>query len=142
MFEEPAADGVTSFMISDDLLFIRGDDLVLLLETTDDPVHGVLEVFHLYHFFSLTGGDEGRLVADIGDVRAGKTGCLLGQLMDIQLAGDLYRFEVYFEDGFTSFEIGLVDRDLPVKAAGAQKRGVEDVGAVGRGQHDDPAVAA
>ena len=37
--------------------------------------------------------------------------------------------------------VGDVDHDLAVEAARAQQRGVEDVGAVGRAHHDQPAVA-
>ena len=37
-----------------------------------------------------------------------------------------------FEDSLASFEVGIADCYLTVKSAGTQKRGVEDIGAVGR----------
>src|SRR6185437_4275992 len=133
---------MAGLMIGDDPLFVGGDDLVLLLQTADDPVYRILEVFHLYRLFSLTGGDQRGLVADVGDVRAGKTGRLFGQLMDIQLAGDLDGFQMDLEDGFAAFQIGFVNGDLAVETAGTQQGSVQYVGAVGGGQHDDAAVAA
>ena len=38
------------------------------------------------------------------------------------------------------FEVGALDGDLPVEAAGAQQRRVEDVGPVGGGDEDDAAL--
>ena len=45
---------------------------------------------------------------------------------------------MHLEDIHAAFQVGIVDGDLPVEAAGAQQRGVEDVAAVG-GRHDDDA---
>src|SRR6185437_4059 len=118
MFEEPAADGVSRLMISDDPLLIGGDDLVLLLQTADDPVHGILEVFHFNRLFTLTGSDERSLVADVGDIRSGETGRLFGQFMYIQLAGDLDGLEVYLEYRLSALQIGFVDGNLTVEPAG------------------------
>src|ERR1700748_3563366 len=102
MFQVPAADSMTGLMIGNDLLFLGGDDLVLLFQPADDPVDRILEIFHFYIVFSLTGSNESGFITNIGDVGAGKTWRLFGQLMDIQLAGDLYRLEMYFENCFAA----------------------------------------
>ncbi len=47
---------------------------------------------------------------------------------------------MHLEDPLTALEVGRVHADLPVEATGAQQRGVEDVGTVGRRDHDDVRV--
>ena len=44
---------------------------------------------------------------------------------------------VHLEDLLAAVQVGRVDADLAVEAAGAQQRGVEDVGAVRRRDQDD-----
>jgi hypothetical protein len=44
---------------------------------------------------------------------------------------------VHLEDLLTALEVGRVDADLAVETAGAQQRGVEDVGTVRRRDEDD-----
>ena len=44
---------------------------------------------------------------------------------------------MHLEDALAADHVGCVDGDLAVEAAGAQQRGVEDVGAVGRRDEDD-----
>jgi hypothetical protein len=48
---------------------------------------------------------------------------------------------VHLEDLEAPLLVGHVHGNLAVKAPGAQQRGVEDVGAVGGGDHDDAGVA-
>ena len=47
-----------------------------------------------------------------------------------------------FQNIFTPADIGIADGDLAVKTAGAQKRGVENIGAVGCRDDDDAFVGA
>ena len=47
---------------------------------------------------------------------------------------------MHAENLFTAFDVGVRHLNLTVKAARAQKRGVENVGAVGRGNDDDAFV--
>ena len=47
VFEEPAADGVAGFMIGDGFLLGRVEDEGFLLETADDALDGLFEVFEL-----------------------------------------------------------------------------------------------
>ncbi len=44
------------------------------------------------------------------------------------------------KDAFASFHIGTRDDDAAIEAPGAQQRGIEDIGAVGRGDEDDALV--
>ena len=47
---------------------------------------------------------------------------------------------VHFEDLLTAFVIGAPDDDLPVEAPGTQQRGIEHVGAIGRGDENHAGV--
>ena len=51
--------------------------------------------------------------------------------------GERLAAAVHLEDLRAALEVGRVDADLPVEAAGAQQCGVEDVGTVRRRDHDD-----
>ena len=51
------------------------------------------------------------------------------------------RTHTHLEDADAALHVGAVDRDLAVKAAGAQQRLVEHVGPVGSGEHDHARVA-
>ena len=44
------------------------------------------------------------------------------------------------QDGLSSLDVRVSDRDLTVETAGTQERRVEDVGTVGGGDHDDAEV--
>jgi hypothetical protein len=46
VLEVPAADGVAGFVVRDRLLLLGLEDKGFLLETTDDPLDGLLEVNH------------------------------------------------------------------------------------------------
>ena len=43
-----------------------------------------------------------------GNIRPGKSRCLLCQLMQVERLGNFDRQQVYFENGFPSFHVGLV----------------------------------
>ena len=53
------------------------------------------------------------------------------------LGGHRLALGVHLEDPVAADHVGVLDGDLPVEAAGAQQRRVEDVGAVGRRDEDD-----
>src|SRR5688572_7592994 len=142
MLQVPAANGVAGFMVSNDLFLFGRYDLILLFQSTDDTVNGILEVFHFHRLFAFAGSYQRSLVTYVGDVGAGKTGRLFSQLMYIHFFRDLDRLQVYFEYMFTAFQVGFVDRYLAVKTAGAQQRGIQHVGTVGSSQYDNAAFAA
>src|ERR1044071_2863836 len=47
---------------------------------------------------------------------------------------------MYAEDLLTALQIGVPDRDLSIESARSQECGIEDVGAIGRGDNDDAVV--
>src|SRR5665647_3582503 len=68
---------------------------------------------------------------------AGEARRLRGQRVEIDVFADGLATRMHVEDGPAPGPVGPVDDDLAVEAAGAQQRGVEDVGAVGGGEEDD-----
>ena len=85
------------------------------------------------------GGEQRRFVDDVGEVGAGEAGSPGGQRVEVHLTGQWLALGVQVEDLPAPGAERGVDGDLAVEAAGAQERGVEDVGPVG-GRDDDHAV--
>lgn len=117
-------------------------DARFLLQSADDSVNGVEKILSPDGFLVVAGGDEGSFVADVGDVGTRKSWCLTRKEVDVDRIVEFERFQVDFEDGHTLLEVGQVNVDLAVKAAGAQQGFVEDVDAVGGRKDDDAGVRA
>ena len=54
-------------------LLVVGHHLCLLLKTADDAVHGVKEVLLAHGLVVMTCGNEGSLVADVGNIGTGES---------------------------------------------------------------------
>ena len=83
------------------------------------------------------GGQQRRLVDQVGEVGAGEAGGLAGERVEVDRLGQRLAAGVDLEDLLAALAVGAVDDDLAVEAAGPQQRRVEDVGAVGGGDQDD-----
>ena len=83
------------------------------------------------------GGQQRRLVDQVGEVGAGEAGGLAGQRVEVDLAAQRLAAGVDLEDVLAALAVGAVDDDLAVEAAGPQQRRVEDVGPVGGRDQDD-----
>ena len=66
-----------------------------------------------------------------------KPGRLAGEHLEVDALGERLALRVHLEDALAALEVGRVDADLAVEAAGTQQRGVEDVGTVRRRDEDD-----
>ena len=86
------------------------------------------------------GGEQRRLVEHVGQVGTGEAGGALGDGEQVDVAGERLALGVHLEDVHAALQVGAVDGDLPVEAAGAQQRRVEDVGPVGGGDEDHAAL--
>ena len=85
----------------------------------------------------VAGGEQRRLVEDVGEVGTGEAGGTPGDDREVDVGGDRLALGVDGEDALAALEVGTVDHDLAVEAAGTQQRRVEDVGPVGGGDQDD-----
>ena len=80
--------------------------------------------------------EQRRLVHEVGEVGAGEAGRAAGDDVEVDAGRERLLLAVHREDRLAALEVGPVDDDLAVEATGAQQRGVEDVGAVGRREQD------
>ena len=113
---------MTSFSFSDMTRLLRSGP-------GDDAVDGLLQLGHADLLEAAAGGEQGGLVHEVGQVGAGEAGRAPGQHVEVDVVGERLALGVHVEDGLAADQVGAVDDDLAVEAAGAQQRRVEDVGA-------------
>ncbi len=142
VLEEPRDGGVACLVDGDAMLLLLRHDLRLLLETADDTIDRCVEVLGIDKGLVVAGGDEGCLVADVGDVGSREAGRLARELLDVEVGCELERTEVNLEDLDAVLQLGQIDVDLTVEATGTEQRLVEDVGTVGGCQDDDTRIGA
>src|SRR6202161_346910 len=109
----------------------------LLLGAGDHAHDPLLELFLADLALARARRQQRRLVDQVRQVRAGEARRLPGERVDVDHLRQRLSARVDLEDLRAPLAVGPVDGDLAVEAAGAQQRRVEDVGAVGRRDHDD-----
>ena len=85
---------------------------------------------------SAAGGDQGRLVDQVGQISPGEAGRQPRHGVEVDVGSDDDLADVHLEDGAPAAEVGPIHQHLAVEAARAQQRRVEDLRPVGRGQQD------
>ncbi len=96
------------------------DDLILLLQSSQDAVDGILEVLIIYLLFVASRSNKRCFVTHIGDVRTCKACGLFSQFFDIDVINHLQRLYMYAEDFFSTGKIWLIYPDLTVETTGAK----------------------
>src|SRR5262249_20777456 len=117
MFKKPTTNGVTSFMISNDLFFLGENDLIFLFQTADHAINRILEIAHVYSIFPFSGSDQSSFVTNVCDICTCKAGRLFCKFMYVERLRNFDGFQMHFEDRFTTFYIRLINRYLPVETA-------------------------
>jgi hypothetical protein len=124
-------------------LVVRGA-LPLLRREHDPPLgaehhllEGLGEVVLLHPVVVVPGGDDRRLVDEVREVGAHHAGRRCGDPAGIDVIGDRNAAEVHPQDRLAPVAVGWAHHDPPVEAPRAQEGGVEDLGPVRGGQHDD-----
>ena len=112
-------------------------DARALLRAGDDAVDGLVDGAVVDELHVRAGGEQRGLVEDVCQVCTREAGGTLGDLAQVNLRGERLALSMHLEDRLSALEIRGLDGDLAVKAAGAQQRRVEDVGAVRGGDQDD-----
>jgi hypothetical protein len=74
---------------------------------------------------AVAGGEQGGLVDEVGEVRAGEAGRLAGERVEVDVALQRLAARVDLEDLAPAAAVRAVDGDLAVEAAGAQQGGIE-----------------
>src|SRR5207244_10623508 len=85
-------------------------------------------------------GGEGGLVDHVGEVGSGEAGGATSEDVEVDVFGHGDFAGVDLEDLFAATDVGTIDDDAAIEAAGAEEGGIEDVGAVGCGNEDDTVV--
>ena len=137
VLEEFEEQGVAGLVVGGDFFFFLADGHAAAFLAPADFVAGFLEFAGGDGFESFAGGEEGGLVDHVGQFGAGVAGGAAGDDGEVDAVGHFHFLDVDAEDFFAAAHIGEIDGDLAVEAARTEQGGVEDVGAVGRGDDDD-----
>mmetsp|Transcript_39667 Transcript_39667/g.93470 ORF Transcript_39667/g.93470 Transcript_39667/m.93470 type:complete len:481 (-) Transcript_39667:1549-2991(-) len=111
------------------------------LKACDDPVGGVGHLLVGDGLQLPPCSQDGRLVHEVLEVRAAEADRPPGDILEVQVLGQLLVPHVHLQDLLAALDVRQADGDAPVEAAGPQQRVVEDVCAV-RGRDDDDAGVA
>ena len=136
--DEVPHDGMAALMHGHHAAVALADLVAALFRAHLHPGNGVHQQLLVDLLLAGAGRQDGRLVHHVLQLRAGGVGHALGHVAQIHIRRKRLALAVHLEDGHTAVQVGIVHRHLPVEAAGAQKRGVKNVAAVG-GRHDDHA---
>ena len=128
--------GMAALVVGDGLALLLGQDAALALGSSDDALHGLLDLVHRDVGAVAPRGQKRGLVHEIHEVGAREARRELGQRAKVDVAGKGLALGVHADYLLAALDVGAVHRDLPVEAAGTQKRWVQDVGAVGGSDED------
>ena len=87
----------------------------------------------------LTGSQDGRLVHNIFQIRAGEVRRSQRDDSQINVIGQRLALGMNLQDLLAALYVGVIDHDLPVKPAGTQQRRIQNIRTVG-GRHDNDAL--
>ena len=116
-----------------------GHDAALLLRAHDNLEDRLVDI-RLHDEAALAArGHDGSLIEQVLQICAGKAGRAARDTLEIDIVAQRLAPGVDLQDLLAALDIGQTHIHAPVKAAGAQQRVIENVGAVGR-RHDDDAL--
>src|SRR5690606_12492571 len=130
-FEVPTTDSMTGFVVCDNLFFCRGNQFVLFLQSPDDFIQRVIEIFHIDRLLISASGNQGCFVAHIGYFSPCKSRRHFSQFFSMDIVCNFDVLEVDIENLPATVEVGAVDADLPIESTGTQKRTIQYIGPVG-----------
>ena len=120
VFDQCADQGMTDFVISDQTLAATVGEGTTL-HAGDDPIHSVVDLAQADGFLAAAGGEDGRLVHQVGQVCTGEARGAAGDAFEGQLLFELLVAAVHIEDGQATLDVGGVHGDLTVKTAGTHQ---------------------
>jgi len=109
----------------------------LLFQTGNEAFDGLGEIIERCRIRLAARRDEGRFIDQIGEISAGETGRQSSDGVDVELGTYGNLLQMHAQDVGSPFAVGTIDQHLPVKTAGAQQRGIENLRSVRRGEHDN-----
>ena len=136
--QQLAAQRVSGLVEGDDPLLV-GVEHAPRLHAGDHALKGRVEVLGEDRVPAAPRGEDRRLVADVGEVRAREPAGLLGDQREVDVLQRLGA-RVHLQHAFAALDVRRDDEDLAVEAAGSQQRGVELLQQVGGRDYDDAAA--
>ena len=137
VLEVEADERVAHLVVRGDLPLLLREEARLLLGAGDHAHDPFLELVLADRLLAAARGEQRGLVDHVREVGAREAGRRGGEHVEVDLLVERLALRVHLEDLLAPLAVGAVDDDLPVEAARAQQRGVEDVGPVRRGDQDD-----
>src|SRR6266542_3512346 len=128
---------MAELVVRSDLALVLGEQARLLLGACDHAHDPLLELLLLDLLLAAAGGEQRRLVDEVREIGAGEAGRPGGECVEVDLRGERLALRVHLEDLAAAVSVGTVDDDLPVEAARAQQRRIEDVRPVRCSDEDD-----
>ena len=105
----------------------------------DDAIDPFVELLHGDGGFAGAGGQQGRLVDQVGQVGADEARGDPGHFLQVHRPIQPHVAAVDFEDVLAAADVGPIDQHVAVEAPRAEQGRIERLGAVG-GRHDDHAA--
>ena len=132
---------VADLVVGHDALFLVGEDGILLLVACNDHFDALFEVSLGHALAARADGPQRSLVDDVGQLGTGRTGGHPGHDAEINAGSQRDLFGVNFQNLFAALQVGQLDGNAAVKAAGAGQSRVQRLRTVGGCQNDDAVVA-
>ena len=127
---------VTGLVNRDSFLLLRVE-LRLALVAEHDLVIGLGKILGGKAVPTLARRRQGRLVDQVGEIRAREPRGVLGHNLEVDIGREWLALGVHAQDRPARRQLGPIDQDAAIEAAGAQQRRIQHVGTVGRGNHHD-----
>ena len=118
------------------------DHPLLLFESGGDPLDTLVEFLHAHRRLIVAGGEQSRLVDEIGEIRPTEAGGDSRHLLEVDRWVELHVGHVNPQDRLASADVGPIDEHVAIEAAGAEQGRIERFGTVRGGHHDHAGVAA
>ena len=96
---------MSGFVYGDGTAFLFCRNFGFLFQSAYDTVYGIQEVLLFYKLLSVTGGNQGGFVADIGDIGTGETRSLAGQQFHVHRIVYLNGAQMYAEYFLTLVQV-------------------------------------
>ena len=129
--------GMAGLVIGGHFLLFLGHHHRPAFGAHQDLVLGLLQLPHADDPLVLAGGQQRRLVHQVGEVGAGETRRAAGNYRGIDVRPQRHSAHVNFQDFFAAGDVRVGHHDLAVETARAQQGRIQYIGAVGgRDQND------
>ena len=127
--------GVTRLVIGSEAALLLRDDAAVLLRPGDDLDDGLVDGILGDELLAAAACKQRRLVQQVLQIRAGEAGGGTGYAGQVHVLRQGLALGVDGQDVPAALDVGQAHEHLTVEPTGAQQRRVEDVHAVGGGQH-------